>query len=105
MPACEACGGIVKPHTVLFGEAMPAREMQAAEERSRIAGCFVVVGSSLLVYPAAYMPLYAKESGARLVIVNLTPTHLDHLADVVITGKAAEVMARLLERVQARAAR
>ena len=105
VPACHACGGIIKPYTVLFGEPMPAREMQAAEEQARTAGCFIVVGSSLVVYPAAYIPLYAKEAGARLIIVNLTPTHLDHRADVVIAGKAGEVMTGLLERVRVRAAR
>lgn len=102
VPACLACGGVVKPHTVLFGEPMPAREMALAEARSRGAGCLVVVGSSLAVYPAAYVPLYAREAGARLIVVNLAPTHLDHLADVVISGKAGEVMARLVERLQAR---
>jgi NAD-dependent deacetylase len=102
VPACHGCGGIIKPHTVLFGEPMPAQETRAAGERSRAAGCFVVVGSSLVVYPAAYMPLYAKEAGARLVIVNLTPTPLDHLADVVISGKAGSVMSRLIERVTTR---
>jgi NAD-dependent deacetylase len=100
IPDCRACGGILKPHTVLFGEPMPVRETRSAETRARAAGCFVVVGSSLVVYPAAYMPVYAKEAGARLVIVNLTPTHLDHLADVVIAGKAGDVLARVVERVR-----
>lgn len=104
VPDCRLCGGIVKPYTVLFGEPMPARETRLAEERARAAGCFVVVGSSLVVYPAAYMPLYAKEAGARLVIVNLTPTHLDHVADVVIQGKAGDVMARLVASVRGRVA-
>ncbi len=105
VPDCWVCGGILKPHTVLFGEAMPVRETRLAEARARAARCFVVVGSSLVVYPAAYMPLYAKEAGARLVIVNLTPTHLDHLADIVIPGKAGEVMGRLIDAVRSRAAR
>ena len=104
LPACS-CGGTIKPCTVLFGEAMPANEVALAEQRARAAACFVVVGSSLVVYPAAYMPLYAKESGARLIIVNLTPTHLDHAADVVIPGRAGEVMARLVERLGARRVR
>jgi NAD-dependent deacetylase len=104
VPDCRACGGILKPHTVLFGEPMPVRETRAAEERARTTRCFLVIGSSLVVYPAAYMPLYAKESGAHLVIVNLSPTHLDHLADVVIPGKAAEVMARVVAAVRARLA-
>jgi NAD-dependent deacetylase len=101
VPACRECGGILKPHTILFGEPMPARETQLAEARARRAGCFVVVGSSLVVYPAAYMPIYAKEAGARLVIVNLTPTRADHMADVVIPGKAGEVLGRLVAAVRA----
>jgi NAD-dependent deacetylase len=104
VPECRVCGGILKPYTVLFGEPMPAEATRRAEARARAAGCFVVVGSSLVVYPAAYMPLYAKEAGARLIIVNLTPTHLDHLADVVVTGKAGEVMSRLVATVARRAA-
>lgn len=104
VPACS-CGGIIKPHTILFGEAMPLRETLEAERRSREADCFVVVGSSLVVYPAAYMPLYAKEAGAALVLVNLTPTPLDEYADVRISGRAGEVMSGLLERVRARLGR
>jgi NAD-dependent deacetylase len=102
VPACRPCGGILKPYTVLFGEPMPARAMELAEARARRAGCFVVVGSSLVVYPAAYVPLYAKEAGARLIVVNLTETHLDRLADVVIPGKAGEVMGRIVDRVRTR---
>ena len=79
--------------------------MERAEARARAAGCFLVVGSSLAVYPAAYMPSYAKEAGARLVVVNLTPTRLDHVADVVLPGPAAAMLAGLVERVEARAIR
>jgi len=104
VPACR-CGGIIKPHTILFGEAMPLLETLEAERRARAADCFLVVGSSLVVYPAAHMPLYAKEAGARLIIVNLTPTPLDEHADVRIPGKAGEVMAGLLARVRARLVR
>jgi NAD-dependent deacetylase len=102
VPDCRACGGILKPHTILFGEAMPVRETRLAEQRARAAGAFVVAGSSLVVYPAAYMPVYARESGARLVIVNLEPTPLDHQADVVLSGKAGDVMARLVAAVAER---
>jgi NAD-dependent deacetylase len=104
VPDCRACGGILKPHTILFGEAMPVRETRLAEERARAAGSFVVAGSSLVVYPAAYMPVYACESGARLVIVNLEPTPLDHQADVVLPGKAGDVLARLVAAVAERVA-
>ena len=105
VPACLGCGGILKPLTVLFGEPMPAAAVQQAEDRSRAAGCFLVVGSSLGVYPAAYMPSYAKESGASLVVVNLTPTRLDHVADVVLTGSAGPILTGLVARVEARVVR
>jgi NAD-dependent protein deacetylase/lipoamidase len=105
VPACGACGGILKPLTVLFGEPMPEAAVARAEERARAAGCFLVVGSSLAVYPAAYMPTYAKEAGARLVVVNLTPTRLDHVADVVLAVPAGTILAGLVERVEARAIR
>jgi NAD-dependent deacetylase len=93
VPACPACGGIVKPATVLFGEPLPPRETQEAERRARASDLFIVVGSSLVVYPAAYMPLHARHAGATLVIVNLTPTRLDDQADLVIAGRAGDVMA------------
>lgn len=92
VPGCPGCGGIIKPYTVLFGEAMPAREMAEAERRARSADVFVVIGSSLVVYPAAYLPAHAKDAGASLVIVNLSPTPYDPHADVCVTGKAGEVM-------------
>ena len=101
LPACPTCGGIVKPTTVLFGEAMPALEMQEAERRSRAADLFVVLGSSLVVYPAAYMPAHAKHEGATLAIVNLEPTPLDAQADLVLRDKAGEVMAQVVEEVRA----
>ena len=61
----------------------------------------MIVGSSL-VYPAAYMPLYAKQSGAGLVIINMTPTPTDRIADVVIQAAAGEVMGRILQAVKQR---
>lgn len=98
------CGGIIKPHTIMFGEAMPVKETREAELRARQSDVFVVVGSSLVVYPAAFMPLYAKQSGAALVIVNLSETPHDDSADVLISGKAGPVMAEILERVRQRLA-
>jgi NAD-dependent deacetylase len=105
VPGCRACGGLLKPLTVLFGEPMPVEAVREAERHARAARCFVVVGSSLAVYPAAYMPLYAREAGARLIVVNLTPTRLDEAADVVLRGHAGPLLAGLVERVQARAGR
>ena len=102
VPACPGCGGIVKPTTVLFGEAMPAPEMREAERRSRAADLFVVLGSSLAVYPAAYMPSHAKHAGAALVIVNLEATPLDAQADLVIREHVRVAMAAVVAEARAR---
>jgi NAD-dependent deacetylase len=96
VPACPVCGGVIKPFTVLFGEALPAGVMQEAERRARAADLFVVLGSSLVVYPAAYLPAHAQHAGARLVIVNLESTPLDARADLVIRDRTATVMAAVL---------
>jgi NAD-dependent deacetylase len=102
VPDCEACGGVVKPHTILFGEAMPRAAVQEAERRARAADLFVVLGSSLAVAPAAYMPIHAKRAGATLAIVNLEPTPLDREADLVIRAEAGSVMARVVDAVRER---
>jgi len=96
VPACPVCGGVVKPFTVLFGEAMPAGVMAEAERRARACDLFVVLGSSLIVYPAAYLPAHAQHAGARLVIVNLEATPLDARADLVIRDRTATTMAAVL---------
>ena len=100
IPRCPACGGVVKPHTILFGEPMPAPATQEAERRARASDVFVVVGSSLVVYPAAYMPAHAKHAGATLVIVNLSPTPYDGQADLLIPARAGEVMDAIVQRLR-----
>lgn len=103
VPACEPpCGGVIKPRTVMFGESMPREETEEAERRARLADLFVVVGSSLVVYPAAHMPVHAKRAGARLVIVNRTPTPQDGEADLVITDSSAAVLSEVAGRVASR---
>lgn len=99
-PACDFCKGILKPATIAFGQAMPVKETNEAERRSREAEVFLAVGSSLVVYPAAYMPVFAKQGGAKLAIINLTETPHDNIADTVVRAKAGEVMAALLERIK-----
>ncbi len=83
-PRCARCNGLVKTATVSFGQAMPAAAMRRAHEATLAADVFVVVGSSLVVYPAAGFPERAKRNGAALAIVNRDPTPLDALADVVV---------------------
>jgi NAD-dependent deacetylase len=91
-PRCNACGGIVKTATISFGQAMPEEAMRRAEAESRAADLFLVLGSSLVVYPAAGFPELAKHKGARLVIVNREPTPLDALADLVLNSAIGEAL-------------
>jgi NAD-dependent deacetylase len=100
VPRCDDCNGLLKPDTISFGQAMPGGETNQAYERSFGSDLFIVVGSSLVVQPAAYMPLRAKQGGAKLVIINRDPTPHDGYADVVINGSAGYVMARILEKVR-----
>ena len=83
-PDCPACRGYIKTATVSFGQAMPQEEMRRAEIATLAADLFIVLGSSLVVYPAAGFPELAKRNGAGLAIVNSEPTGLDELADLVI---------------------
>jgi NAD-dependent deacetylase len=83
-PRCRRCKGFVKTATISFGQAMPYEAMRRAEEATLAADLFIVLGSSLVVYPAAGFPEMAKRNGAGLAIVNREPTGLDRIADLVI---------------------
>ncbi len=96
VPRCDSCNGLLKPATVAFGQAMPERETRESEIRSSACDLFLAAGSSLVVYPAAQMPVIAKRGGARLVILNLTETPHDHHADVVIAEKTGETLSRIV---------
>jgi NAD-dependent deacetylase len=84
IPYCRRCGGLVKTATISFGQPMPAGPMARAEAAALDCDLFLVLGSSLVVYPAAGFPLLAKRNGARLAIVNREPTDLDGYADLVL---------------------
>jgi NAD-dependent deacetylase len=92
LPACRACGGIVKTATISFGQAMPAEPMARAEAQTLACDLFLVLGSSLVVYPAAGFPVMAKRNGAALAIVNREPTELDPYADLVLHDEIGPVM-------------
>lgn len=96
VPYCEACGGPVKPATISFGQAMPEVATRRAFEAAASCDLFVVVGSSLVVYPAASLPDAAVEAGAPLVIVNNEETPKDSSARAVVRGSAGESMSLLL---------
>lgn len=105
VPQCDDCGGIMKSATISFGQAMPEKETMEAQMRAQQAEVFIVIGSSLVVYPAAHLPMLAKQSGAKLIIINLADTPFDAYADVLIQGSAGEVMQRLVGSVKAKAGR
>ena len=94
---CKACGGIIKSATISFGQQMPATPMQRAQEETMLCDLFIVLGSSLSVFPAASFPVRAKRKGAALVIVNRDPTEMDELADLVIHASIGETMGRVVE--------
>ncbi len=91
------CGGFLRPCVVLFGESLPEAALVEAEELTQCADLFIVLGSSLQVSPANWFPQLAKEHGAKLVIVNMEPTELDDLADLVING---EKIGSVLQQIQ-----
>jgi NAD-dependent deacetylase len=98
-PECD-CGGYLKPDTISFGQAMPVGEVEKASKLSQDCDCFIVVGSTLLVHPAAMMPVYAKQRKAFLVIINLSETPCDDMCDVLVCNKAGEVLENIVVRVE-----
>jgi NAD-dependent deacetylase len=99
IPDCQFCRGILKPDAVFFGESLPQQVLNDAIQHSRHCDLFIVIGSTLVVYPAAYMPMYAVESGAKLVIINLSSTPMDAKAAALITASAGEAMGKIVEKV------
>ena len=92
-PDCPACGGFIKTATISFGQAMPDAAMQRAQELTQSCDLFLVIGSSLVVWPAAGFPLMAKRNGARLVIINRDATEFDDIADLVVREDIGTVLA------------
>jgi NAD-dependent deacetylase len=94
LPECTECGGHIKTATISFGQSMPETEMARAHQATLTADLFIVLGSSLVVYPAAGFPVLAKRNGSRLVIVNREPTDQDDMADLVINAEIGATMSR-----------
>ena len=100
VPRCDHCGGLLKPATISFGQAMPEQETRESFEVAGTCDLFIVLGSSLVVHPAASLPSEAINNGAKLAIVNLTGTPYDHYADIVIRAKCGEVMHNVMEIIK-----
>jgi NAD-dependent deacetylase len=92
LPACRDCGGIVKTAVISFGQAMPKDAWARAEDETLAADLYLVLGSSLTVFPAAGLPRMAWEAGAPLVIVNRDPTPLDRLATLALREEIGPLM-------------
>jgi NAD-dependent deacetylase len=97
-PACPTCGGMLKSTTISFGQALPESALAAAQRLHAVARLCLVIGSSLVVTPAALLPASTLEAGGQLAIINQTPTHLDHLA-VFVSRQPAAVLAGAAEAV------
>jgi NAD-dependent deacetylase len=100
-PPCPRCGGIVKSATVSFGQVLFPGVVEAARTLAMRADLMIAIGSSLVVYPAAGIPLDTLASGGRLVIVNDEETPLDDFATLVVRGRAGDVLGNAVEQLLA----
>lgn len=96
IPTCRTCGGLVKSATISFGQAMPNEPMERAQAATLACDLFLVLGSSLVVYPAAGFPLLAKQNGALLAIVNREATDQDPHADIVLHDEIGPVLREIV---------
>ena len=94
-PLCSECNGLIKTATISFGQPMPEEEMVIAQKKSILCDLFICIGTSLAVFPAADLPVLAKETGSQLVIINNEPTQMDHIADLVINRDISEVFSEI----------
>ena len=95
-PECELCAGMLKAATISFGQPMPAHEVERAIGACEACDLLIAVGSSLVVYPAASLPALAKQSGARLIIIDRTETPLDGIADLVLRDEIGGILPQLI---------
>ena len=100
-PDCAQCGGLVKTATISFGQPMPEAEMVRAQAAVEACDLMLVLGSSLVVYPAAGFPLLAKRLGAQLAILNREATPLDRFADLVINAEIGPIMGSVIGGIDA----
>ncbi|MFL7791447.1 MAG: NAD-dependent deacetylase [Anaerolineae bacterium] len=97
VPRCAACGGVMKPNVVLFGEQLPADVLDAAQTHIRQTDLLLVVGSHLDVMPVSQLPFLVHERGGRVIVVNLMDTYIDAAAEVVIHADVADVLPRIVQ--------
>lgn len=97
LPQCPACGALLKPDVILFGEQLPQKALQTAQAEARQCDLMIVAGSSLEVLPVAGLPMQAVDRGAHLIIINNSPTYLSVRADINIYADVAEILPAIAE--------
>jgi len=99
VPYCEACGGVLKPNVILIGEQLPVSVVNQARRQIKSCDLMLIAGSLLAMAPAGDLPLLALEHGARIVVINFEPTHIDSAADVVIRGDVVDVIPEITTKL------
>ncbi len=95
-PICEECGGVLKSEAVLFGEPLLKSAMAKAIEISKETDLMLVIGTSLQIYPAAYLPQLAKKSGAKIILITLEGINRVDIADILLRGRASEILPQIV---------
>ncbi len=98
-PPCRSCGGILKSATISFGQALDRNDLARAQQMAGNADLFLAIGTSLQVYPVAFLPEIARSNGAQLVIVNAEATPFDAVAQAVIRDRIGDVLPEIAELV------
>jgi NAD-dependent deacetylase len=97
IPHCDDCGGVIRPDVVWFGEMLPQDVLEESMSAAARCSLFLTIGTSAVVYPAAGLPLKARDCGAYVVEINLERTEISHLVDESLIGKAGEILPQLAE--------
>jgi NAD-dependent deacetylase len=100
VPKCPKCKGILKPDVILFGEQLPYKQIQLAKDATQKCDLMIVIGSSLEVYPASDLPVLAHRNNAKIIIINLQPTPLDKIADIIIRDDAAIILPAIMKQLE-----
>jgi NAD-dependent deacetylase len=95
-PACRSCDGVLKSATISFGQSLVPEDLARCEQVAQECDLLLAVGSTLAVYPVAGVVPLARQSGARIAIVNGGPTEMDDIADAVLRGSISEILPRLV---------
>lgn len=99
VPRCAACGGLLRPDVVWFGEALPRVELEAAVQAARACDVFFSIGTSGVVQPAASLAHAARNKGAIVIEINMEPTPLTPKADYFLAGRSGEILPELIRHL------